>query len=167
MKTFEGKLLGIGIFCSLLLALRSLSLTPSATALGPNLRAPYVRGGSTSSSRRANNNRNEDTVANTMSADEQPQGLNGMDLVIDGELLGLRSMWDFGSALCVNRRRDHKLEGHSQFITFLSKVSFSSQLHCYNMCDRVSYIAVASMSSCRMVPRTWRAMARTGHVPRG
>ena len=73
MRTAERTIISIvvaGVFSTLLIIF---SFIPPAKA-SPNYFPSFVRGGS-------NTNTN-----NKMSADEQPQGLNGMDLIVDGEL---------------------------------------------------------------------------------
>ena len=71
MRTVERTIIGIVLAGVLSTLLIFLSFVPPAKAL-PTF-SSFVRGGS-------------NTNTNKMSADEQPQGLNGMDLIIDGEL---------------------------------------------------------------------------------
>ena len=72
MRTVERTIIGIvvaGVLSTLLIVL---SFIPPAKALP--IFPSFVRGGSNTK------------TSNKMSADEQPQGLNGMDLIIDGEI---------------------------------------------------------------------------------
>ena len=71
MRTVERTIIGIAVAGVLSTLLIVLSFIPPVKALP--IFPSFVRGGS-------------NTNTNKMSADEQPQGLNGMDLIIDGEL---------------------------------------------------------------------------------
>jgi len=115
MRAIDSQVLGIGLFCTLL-ALQSLLFTPPAAALGPNSHA-FVRGGS---SPQVNNNK--DNRATTMSADEQPQGLNGMDLIIDGWFHERGELWP-GQAMSleVDEVLDHHRSKYQDVLVFKSK----------------------------------------------
>ena len=71
MRTVESTIIGIVVAGVLSTLLILLSFIPPTKAL-PNIPS-FVRGGTNTNN------------INKMSADEQPQGLNGMDLIIDGE----------------------------------------------------------------------------------
>ena len=75
--TVERTIIGIvaGVLSTLFV---TLPFIPAAKA-SPNYFPSFVRGGSNANT-------------NKMSADEQPQGLNGMDLIIDGELICIPAM---------------------------------------------------------------------------
>ena len=72
MRTAERTIIGIIVAGVLSTSLLLLFFIPPAKAL-PGFHS-FIRGGS-------------NPTPNKMSADEQPQGLNGMDLIIDGEQL--------------------------------------------------------------------------------
>ena len=78
MRTVERTIIGIVVAGVLGTLFVTLTFIPPAKA-SPNYFPSFVRGGSNANT-------------NKMSADEQPQGLNGMDLIIDGELICIPAM---------------------------------------------------------------------------